>query len=86
MLPDRRRREPPREPRRASLTDAPSGPPPRARDLAKAHGDHVVLDGVSPDVAPGAAPGGLVAAGLEPAQVERGLAQTAELLDGASAA
>jgi macrolide transport system ATP-binding/permease protein len=37
-----------------SLTDAPSGPPLlRARDLARAFGDHVVLDGISLDVAPG---------------------------------
>lgn len=37
-----------------SLTDAPSGPLLlRARDLAKAYGDHVVLDGISLDAAPG---------------------------------
>ncbi|WP_017590062.1 ABC-F family ATP-binding cassette domain-containing protein [Nocardiopsis ganjiahuensis] len=117
-----------------SLTDAPSGPPLlRARDLAKAYGDHVVLDGISLDAAPGqrlglvgengsgkstllrllggledpdagrverptdtgflfqelpygpgATLGGVIADALEPArEVERRLAETAALLDGA---
>ena len=49
-----RRRKPHVNPDSVSLTDAPSGPPLlRARDLAKAYGDHVVLDGISLDVAPG---------------------------------